>query len=97
MSKFVAEPGELVPVDEVGSPRTPGQLFMDLGVYCDSDAARREALVGWLGENEPIPILRVGLEYAGLIDADGRPLDAAQGRAAVAARDRRAAPQQRVG
>lgn len=77
MSKFVVEPGELVPVDEVGPPRTPGQLFMDLGVYCASDAVRREALAEWLGENEPIPILRMGLEYAGLIDANGRPMPAA--------------------
>ncbi len=77
MSKFVTEPGELVPVDELGPPRSPGQLFMDLGVYCEADAVQRKALAEWLRENEPIPIMRMALEVEGYTDADGRLIPAA--------------------
>lgn len=76
MSKFITEPGEFVLDSEIGPPCTPGQLFADLGVYCESDAVQRAALAEWLRENEPIPLLRIGLEYAGLIDAEGRPIPA---------------------
>jgi hypothetical protein len=97
MSKFITEPGEMIPLSEAGPPQTPGGLFSDLGVFGESDAAKRTALAEWLRSNEPVPNLRMALEFRGFIDADGRPLDAAQGRAQVAARDRRAAREQRVG
>jgi hypothetical protein len=77
MSKFITEPGELVPVSEIGPPRTPDQLFYRLGVYCESEAVQREALAEWLRDNEPIPIMRVVLEYDGYVDAEGRLIPAA--------------------
>lgn len=97
MSKFITEPGELIPVSEAGPPKTPGHLFGDLGVFGESDAAKRTALAEWLRSNEPVPNLRMALEFRGFIDADGRPLDAAQARAHVAARERQAARRHRVG
>lgn len=97
MSKFVTEPGELVLTSELGPPQTPGQVFSRLGVFGESDVAKRVALAEWLADNEPVPNLRMALEFRGFIDADGRPLDAAQGRAHVAARVRGAARQHRVG
>lgn len=49
-----------------------GQLFSRLGVFCESDAVRQEALAEWLRENEPVPNLRLALEFRGLIDDEGR-------------------------
>jgi hypothetical protein len=66
-------------------------------VFGKSDAAKRTALAEWLRSNEPVTNLRMALEFRGFIDADGRPLDAAQGRERVAARGRRASRQRRVG
>lgn len=74
MSKFVTEPGELVPVSEAGPPSTPGGLFADLGVFGESMEVKRVAVHAWLAENEPVPWLRMALEFRGFIDADGRPL-----------------------
>lgn len=74
MSKFVTEPGELLPERELGPPRTPCQLFTRLGVFGESDDVWRSALAEWLTENEPVPWLRMALEFRGFIDADGRPL-----------------------
>jgi hypothetical protein len=74
MSKFVTEPGELVPVSEAGPPSTPGGLFAELGVFGEPEPVRRAAAHAWLAENEPVPWLRLGLEHCGFIDADGRPL-----------------------
>jgi hypothetical protein len=90
MSKFITEPGELIPVSEAGPPQTPGGLFSDLGVFGRSDAAKRTALAEWLRSNKPVPNLRMALEFRGFIDAEGRPLGAVQARAHVAARERRA-------
>jgi hypothetical protein len=74
MSKFITEPGELVPESELGPPSTPGGLFTDLGVFGESMETKRAAVHAWLAESEPVPWLRMGLEHGGFIDADGRPL-----------------------
>lgn len=71
MSKFVTEPGEMVLAGEAGPPLTPCQLFMDLGVFGESDAVWRTELAEWLRDNEPVPILRMALEFRGLIDTNG--------------------------
>lgn len=72
MSKFV-DGVTFTEEHKVGPPGTPAALFTDLGIWDESEHVQRAAVHDWLANNEPVPWLRMALEFRGFIDADGRP------------------------
>lgn len=65
MSRFVSQPGELVPVDEF-VPYTVQQLESLLHVRDEPEDVRRAAIEEWLETNEPTPRLRWQLGEHGI-------------------------------
>lgn len=64
MSKFTED----LHLVEVGSPPTsPSQLLRDLGVWTAAKGDQSAAVAKWLEDHEPVPVLRMGLEYWGLL------------------------------
>lgn len=60
MSKFTDD----LHLVEIGSPPTsPSQLLRDLGVRKAPKADQQAAVEAWLQEHDPVPVLRLGLEY----------------------------------
>lgn len=64
MSRFTDDL-HLVPGDS--PPTTPSGLFLDMGVFTASRAEQQAAVDEWLKHNEPLPFLRLSLEYRGFI------------------------------
>lgn len=64
MSKFT----ENLSLAEIGAPpKSATQLLTQLGVREQPKAAQRDAVAAWLQDHEPVPVLRMGLEYWGLL------------------------------
>lgn len=68
MNKFIDDV-RVVFTDELGPPRTPGQLLSRLHLHGQPREVQRAAVAKWLESNEPADVMSMGLEIYGLVDS----------------------------
>lgn len=68
MSKFTHD----LKLVEVGAPpKSTSQLLGQLDMHGKPATVQRAAVAAWLEDHEPVPILRLSLEYCGLLPGGG--------------------------